>query len=582
MIGPRFNWRLPEPLPDPPSFDGFTAPVATLLARRGFSDQAGVDRFIGEDTAGLHPLTAMADAARALDRLEDALGRRERIAIWGDYDADGMTAVAVWLLALRELGAEPMRYLPSRLAEGYGLSRAGLEALRVASAGLVVTCDCGVANVEEIAYAREIGLDVIVTDHHLPGARLPDAVAVVDPHRADCGYPEKDLTGAGIAFKLASALLASHGRAVPELAALSAIGTVADMAPILGENRAIVRLGLDALAHTPRAGLRALVARAATQPNRPTVRDLAYGIAPRLNAAGRIAEAELAIALLLAEDRDEAEGLADELEAVNRRRQALTREAVDHALALIAGDADGDSPLVVRHDDWAPGIVGLVAGRLCDLLGRPVAAVTSIGEEVRGSVRAPSDFHVAQALAACAAHLTKLGGHPAAGGFSATQAGFDVFAEAFRAFPRPFPADLAPPEPVERAALDVDLVLPSRYLGWSLCEEVERLAPFGTGCPEPLMAITGLVVADVRRVGSDEGHVVLRMLRGAESFDAIAFDTPPDRELPSRGMRLDLVATLETDRWLGEPRMRLRVRDYAETDASPIAERRRVPASAAR
>ena len=299
MIAPSLEWLLPEPLLDPPDFDGFGRPVATLLARRGFRDQAQLGAFLHAGEAQLHDTSLMADAGRALDRLENAIDRGERIAIWGDYDADGMTSVAIWSIALRALGAEAIRHVPSRLAEGYGLSTAGLDRLADAGVGLVISCDCGVVNVAEVAHARSRGLDVIVTDHHLPSGPLPDAVAVVDPHRPDCDYPDPDLTGAGLSFKLASAVLARREAVASDLAALAAIGTIADMAPMTGESRAIVRLGLAELAGTPRAGLRALLTRAAESPERPTARDLAFGVAPRINSAGRIDDAELAIRLLL-------------------------------------------------------------------------------------------------------------------------------------------------------------------------------------------------------------------------------------------------------------------------------------------
>ena len=255
MIPPRLDWLLPEPVPEPPTFVGFGRPVATLLARRGFRDDAQLVRVPRQPGAGaLHDLSRMADADRALDRIDAAIAAGERIAIWGDYDADGMSAIAVWVLGLRALGVDPVRYVPSRLAEGYGLSAGGLDRLRAAGVDLVITVDCGIVNLAEVAHANEIGLDVIVTDHHLPLEALPAAVAVVDPHRPDCAYPDPDLTGAGLSYKLASALLARRGLAVPDLAGVAAIGTVSDLAPMTGESRAIVRLGLAELAVTERAG----------------------------------------------------------------------------------------------------------------------------------------------------------------------------------------------------------------------------------------------------------------------------------------------------------------------------------------
>jgi len=573
VIGPRLEWHLPEPLLDPPAFTGFGRPVATLLARRGFRDDAQLTTFLQAGEASLHDVSLMADAGVALDRLARALDNGERIAIWGDYDADGMTAVVVWSMALRALGAEAVRHVPDRLADGYGLSNSGLDRLAAAGVALVVTCDCGVVNVAEVEHARSIGLDVIVTDHHLPAGALPRAVAVVDPHRPDCTYPDPDLTGAGIAYKLANALLSRRGAAASDLAGVAAIGTVADVAPMTGESRAIVGLGLAELSTTQRAGLKALLARACEVPERPTPRDLGFGIAPRINAAGRIADAELAISLLLAEDPVEAERIADELEAVNRRRREMTTASVAQAMELVE-PLSGDGPVAIRHEDWAPGIVGLIAGRLADRLGRPVAVAAPVGEEWRGSVRAPTDFHAAAALEACAHVLLKRGGHAGAGGFSVTSDGWDAFVSRFGALSRPFPPG-ADGEREVAGRIPVDLVLPAAHLGWALADEIARLAPFGPGHVEPVLAVTGLRVGGARRIGPDGKHLALRMLRGAETFDAIAFGCPAERPVPEEGSRVDLVGTLERDTFQEQPRLRLRVLDYATSDMSPLAARRR-------
>jgi single-stranded-DNA-specific exonuclease len=577
---PSLEWLLPEPVPDPPVFTGFGAPVATLLARRGFTDDAGLQRFLQAGAGALHDLTRMADADRALDRIEAAIDAGERIAIWGDYDADGMTAIVVWVTALRRLGVEPLRYVPSRLAEGYGLSETGLRGLAAQGVALVVTCDCGVTNAAEVEVARRLGMDVIVTDHHLPPAELPRAVAVVDPHRPDCAYPDADLTGAGLAYKLAAALLARRGHPDEGLAAVAAIGTMADLAPMTGESRAIVRLGLDELGRTEHAGLRALLRRSAEQPGQPTARDLAFGVVPRVNAAGRIADVELAIGLMLEDDPLQAERMADQLETVNEQRRELTKAAIERARSLASDAHPGSTALVLRDDAWAPGLVGLIAGRLADDLARPVAAATLVGDEVRGSVRAPIDFHVASALEACAEHLARRGGHAAAGGFSVALDRWDAFGAAFGALPRPFPVDAG----VERqrpGRIVVDLVLPSRYLDWSLAEQLERLAPYGPGHVEPVIAVTGLRLAEARRVGPNERHVAFRLRRGRETLDAIAFGWDAERPLPEPDRDLDLVGTLERDTFGGMPRLRIRVVDVAATDASPLLGRRQPPLLAA-
>lgn len=580
MIVPSLDWLLPDPVANPPAFVGFGAPVATLLARRGFRDGDQLGRFLSAGAGALHDLTRMADADRALDRIEAALANGEPMAIWGDYDADGMTAIVVWVTALRRLGADPIRYVPSRLSEGYGLSDSGLHHLAGRGVKLVITCDCGVSNAAEVEIARALGMDVVITDHHLPPPELPRAAAVVDPHRSDCAYPDQDLTGAGLSYKLAAALLGRHGQSDEGIAAVAAIGTIADMAPMTGESRAIVRLGLQELARTTHAGLRALLRRACANPGQPTARDLGYGVVPRINAAGRIADAELAMALLLEEDPERAEQLANELEIVHEQRRDLTKVAVD-AARLLADASPGDNPLSVRDDTWSPGLVGLVAGRLADTFTRPVAAATLVGDEVRGSVRAPLDFHVAAALEACGPLLTKRGGHAAAGGFSLLPSDWAAFSEAFAALPRPFPVSFLG-ERQRPGRLVVDLVLSARHVEWALADQLERLAPYGPGHVEPMLAVTGMIVGEARRVGPAEAHIALRMRRGLETFDAICFGMGAARPLPAPGVGLDVVGTLERDTFGGEPRLRLRVVDFAETSVSPLLARRIEPRHLAR
>jgi single-stranded-DNA-specific exonuclease len=579
VIAPALEWLLPEPLLDPPAFTGFGRPVATLLGRRGFRDDEQLTRFLTAGAGALHDLSRMADAERALDRIDAALEEGERIAIWGDYDADGMTAIVVWVMALERLGAQPVRYVPSRLAEGYGLSVAGLRRLAADGVGLVITCDCGVSNAVEVEFARTLGIDVVITDHHLPPAELPRAAAVVDPHRSDCAYPDPDLTGAGLSYKVAAALLERHGASTEGLAAVAAIGTVADMAPMTGESRAIVRLGLEELARTSHAGLRALLARACEAPGQPTARDLGFGVVPRINAAGRIADAELALGLLLERDEARAAMLAAELETIHEQRREMTKAAVEQAL-LLAAATPGDTPLLVRDDAWVPGLLGLIAGRLADTLARPVVAAALVGNEVRGSVRAPVDFHAAAGLDACAEHLLKRGGHAGAGGFSLAPEAWPAFSAAFGALGRPFPS-VGGGEPQRPGRVPIDLVLHARHVDWALAAEIERLAPFGPGHVEPVLAITGMLVADVRRVGAKEAHATFRMRRGIETFDAIAFGLDAARELPTVGSEVDLVGTLERDTFGGMPRLRLRVLDYADAGASPLMARRVPPTVAA-
>ncbi|MGH2463715.1 MAG: DHHA1 domain-containing protein, partial [Candidatus Limnocylindria bacterium] len=386
-----------------------------------------------------------------------------------------------------------------------------------------------------------------------------------------------DLTGAGLAFRLATALLARRAAAAVDLAALAAIGTIADLAPMTGECRAIVRLGLSELAITQHPGLRGLVARAAEDPGRPSARDVGFGIVPRLNAAGRIAEAELALDLLVEGNPTAAEARLVELEEVHVRRRELTTIAIDtgRRLAAEASAASDTGPLALRHDDWPPGLLGLVAGRLADELARPVAAAALLEYEIRGSVRATPDFHVSLGLEACATHLTKRGGHAAAGGFSAVPDAWDAFAAAFAQLPRPYPPATAD-EVARPGQLTVDLVLSARHVGWPLLDELSRLAPFGPGHEQPILAVTGMTVGSSRRVGADADHLSMRLRRRAETIDAIAFGVAADHQTPPDGAAIDVVGYLQARTFEGEPRLELRVLDYATSDASPLVGRRRV------
>ena len=581
VIAPRLEWLLPDPVAEPPTFTGFGRPVSTLLARRGFRDDAGLQAFLQAGAGALHDLSRMADADRALDRIDEALRAGERIAIWGDYDADGMTAIVVWVEALRRLGADPVRYVPSRLAEGYGLSESGLRELSASGVQLVITCDCGVSNAAEVEVARALGLDVVITDHHLPPAVLPRAVAVVDPHRPDCAYPDVDLTGAGLSYKLAAALLARHGLPTDGLAAVAAIGTIADMAPMTGESRAIVRLGLDELARTSHAGLRALLARSCESPGQPTARDLAFGVVPRINAAGRIADAEVAMSLLLETDPTRADAMADELELVHERRREMSKVAID-AARLLAEAIPGEAPLVIRDDAWAPGLLGLVAGRLADDLARPVVAAALVGDEVRGSVRAPVDFHVAAALEACAAHLTKRGG-PRSGRWiqraSLVVGGVrgrvrSPRTAARRGIGRRGPAS-RPPAGRPRSSIAV----PRLGTGRTSSAASRRTAPDISSRSLPSPGCASAASAGSARMRPTSHSACCA---GSSPSTRSAFGMDAERSLPDEGALVDLVGTLERDTFGGMARLRLRVLDYADAAASPLLTRRTVPVELAR
>jgi single-stranded-DNA-specific exonuclease len=401
--------------------------------------------------------------------------------VFGDFDADGLDGLAILVIALRRFGVEPVMHVPRRLEDGHGLSQAAVDECVRAGIGVIVTVDCGTSSAAEIAAAAAHGIDVIVTDHHRVPADLPPAYAVVNPHRADSLYPDPRLAGSGVAFKLAHLLL---GKPPLDLTDLATVGTVADVAPIVGENRAIARLGLERLRTETRPGFAALLERARIAPADVDLDSVAFAIAPRLNAAGRVGESLEAAHLLLADDADEAARRADALEAANQARRDLTTTIVAEVRALIA--AAGDRPASIARGAWPVGIIGLVASRLVDDRARPAVVAAELGETVRASLRSDGSVDLGAALAACADLFTRHGGHAGAAGFEMPAGRWDEFVERFEAIA----AQAVPPDP--RAVLRIDLALPALDVDYGLLRELGGLTPYGPGNPEPLVAVLGL------------------------------------------------------------------------------------------
>ena len=565
MLAPRSRWLFPTTIAVAPELLdagkdlGLGARVVGLLAARGATVGDDLRRFMGDPAAGLHDPARLPDAEVFRDRILRARDARESILVFGDFDADGITGLAILTLALRRLGVEALPYVPSRLDEGHGLSLAAVEAARAAGAAVIVTVDTGSSSVAEVAAANAAGIDVLITDHHRVPAELPRALAIVNPHRADATYPERRLAGSGVAFTLARLLL---GEAAMNLADLAAIGTVADLAPVLGENRSIVQLGLELLRAGPRPGLAALLAIARIDPAEADLESIAFAVAPRLNAAGRVGEAFDAARLLLSEDPAEAAELAATLEAANATRRDLMRTAV--AEARTSPDAVDDAAAVVVKGPWPVGIVGLVASRLAEERLRPAVVGAELGAVVRASCRSAGGFHLADALASCADLLLRHGGHAGA-------AGFEIEAERWPAFRERFLAiagAAGPPDPVP--SLAVDVALRARDVDYALHRDLQRLAPCGTGNPEPLVAILGLTVTRARGT-ADGGHSQLVLKRRLDDLDGIAFGWPELWGQVEEGMAIDVVAQLRSRRFGGIESLQLDIRDAAPSGYHPEA-----------
>jgi single-stranded-DNA-specific exonuclease len=556
VLEPRSRWIFPSPITvDPGALEtggrlGLTPRVIGLLAARGVGDAAAIEAFLGEPAASLNDPLRLPDAAIFRDRVLAAREHGERVLVFGDFDADGITGLAILTIALRELGIDVLPYVPSRLEEGHGLSIAAVDAAVAAGASIIVTVDTGTSSLDEVGVAVARGLDVLVTDHHRVPAAMPPALAVVNPYRPDSTYPDRRLAGSGIAFSLARLLI---GEAALELADLAAIGTVADVAPILGENRAIVRLGLERIRTRTRPGIAALLAGAGVAAPSVDLETLSFVIAPRLNAAGRVGEALDAARLLLAPDAAEAEGYAVILESANLARRDLTRTAI--AAARISPDAVDDAAATIVRGPWPVGIVGLVAARLADERNRPAIVGAELGDVVRASCRSDGRVHLADALAACDDLLIRHGGHGGAAGFEIRAADWGAFRDRFLALVEAG----GPIDP--RPALPLDLALVARDVDYGLHRELARLAPCGTGNPEPLVAVLGLTVVRVREASG--GHTQLVLRRERDVLDGIAFGWPELARLVHEGDRVDIVARLASRRFGGLESLQLEVRDAA-------------------
>ena len=562
MVEARFRWRFPERVAIPEDLvgaadlAGISPRLAGLLAGRGVRTAADLAAWFGEPLDGLHDPARLPDADRLLDRLQRARDTGERVQVFGDFDADGLTGLAILIHALRRFGVDAVPYVPSRLDEGHGLSLAAIDAAGVAGVSLIVTVDCGTTSHAEIAIATARGVDVIVTDHHRVPEVMPPAYAVVNPHRADSQYPDPRLAGSGVAFKIAQLLLADvpgDPGAALDLADLATIGTVADVAPIVGENRAIARLGLDRIRRNPRPGVAALLERARIDPSAVDLDTISFALAPRLNAAGRMGEALEAARLLLADDPAEARLRADALEAANVARRDLTRTVVAEARAMVAASPGASASIV--HGPWSVGIVGLVAARLAEDAGRPAVVGAELGDVIRASCRSDGSLDLGATLERCGDLFLRYGGHAGAAGFELPAGRWEAFRERFL----DLAAVAAPADP--RVSIDIDLALPARDVDYDLYRELARLAPCGPGNANPCVAVLGLTVTRVR--AANGGHSQLTLRRDRDVLDGIAFGRPDIAEVVHEDDRLDVVARLTSRTFGGFESLQLDIQDVA-------------------
>lgn len=535
--------------------------MCALLVGRGFDDPEQAKRFLRPLLSHLHPPETLPDLPLAVERIQAAIGKGETIFVHGDYDVDGMAGTALLTRWLRAKGARVVPFIPHRLKDGYDLGFGGLEAACSSGASLVVTVDCGILAHEPIQEARRLGMDVIVTDHHSPGPDLPPALAVVNPYRGDSAYPNPGLCGAGVAFKLCQGLAAAEGVPEEELHPfldLVGLATVADLVPLRGENRTLARFGLRALSRTTNAGLRALMSEAGVDPERVSAGNVGFGLAPRLNALGRMGDPQDGLQLLLTDEPQEAARLARLADEVNRKRQEEDRETLDDAMAMLAGSFDPatDFGVVLASEGWHPGVVGIVASRLAETVHRPVILIALEGDRGRGSARSIPEYHLLEGIRACGHHLERFGGHRQAAGMEVLRDRIHDFREAFREETRKSleGQDLRPTLKVE---VEVSLAEMSQELYGFL----QYMGPHGIGNPGPAFVARGVTLAwPPRIVGSD--HLKIRMQQDGSELDSIGFDLAKrvDPRALGRGP-LDVVFQLHENEFRGVRNLQARIKD---------------------
>ena len=542
--------------------------VVQVLYNRGITGEQEMMAFLQADgpvpTAGLFQIAGM---NRTVDRIRRAVKAHEPIAVYGDYDVDGVTATALMVQTLAAFGAHVKPYIPHRAEEGYGLNVEALQHFKDDGVRLVITVDCGVRSLSEVAFAKSIGLDLIVSDHHMPLEELPDAYALINPKQPDCPYPFKEFAGVGLAFKIAQALLLVNTRlddvkvtlTEDELLDLVALGTVADLAPLLGENRTLVARGLQQLRQTRRLGVRALIQVSGVKAIETGT--IGFALGPRLNAAGRLDHALNAYDLLMTQDKAEAERIAVELDLRNRERQTLTRDLFEKAREMVLAQPDRAALLFAADPAFNSGVVGLVASRLTEDFYRPSVVIEQGPAESRGSCRSIPEFHITQALDECRELFIRHGGHAAAAGFTIETAKLDALSQRLSAIAE---RELGGQELLP--TLSIDAVLHLHKLKSDLFHALRQLEPHGYANPTPLFASRGVSIVEMRTVGMDGAHLKLKVGDGGTVFDAIGFKFGCMAERLSRGDKLDIAYTFEENDWNGERKYQLNLKDIKYAD----------------
>jgi single-stranded-DNA-specific exonuclease len=548
---------------------GVSPVIAGMLLRRGLTDPEAASRFLHPERSGFYDPFLMKDMEKAVDRIRQAIANRERIMVYGDYDADGATSTSLMYLALRKAGGQVEYYIPDRFEEGYGLNGPAILQAKERGFDLIVTVDNGISAVEEVRLARNLGLDLIVTDHHTPPQVLPEAYAILNPKQPDCGYPDKMLAGVGVAFKLAQALL---GELPEEFLDLAAIGTIADLAPLLDENRLLAIYGLQRINRSPQVGIKALIEVSGLSGKDITAGHIGFSFGPRINASGRLDSAAYAVELLITEDEERARELADFLNQRNQERQEISGQIFEEAVVEIEAHPEmlTGRVLVVAKEGWNAGVIGIVASRLVEKYYRPTLMISITDGMGKGSARSIDGFHLYDAMAECRDLFDHFGGHKMAAGFSLAADRIDELRDRLN---RTASEVLTTQDMIPKIEIDAELELSE--VSMEFVREVEGLAPFGFGNPGPRFQLNGLTLERCRRVGQDGAHLQLVVRRGAAQLGGIAFQRGEEADLINEWQRLDLVGELNINEWNGKQSLQIQLSDW-RPNGIQVFDRRRV------
>ena len=533
--------------------NGYAPLAAMVLAARGIENQKQANAYLGCNATLPDPFM-MTDMNLAAGRVGLAMNRGEKIAVFGDYDVDGVTATCLLTDFLRRHGADCVSYIPGRLEEGYGLNPIAIHQLKQEGVSLIITVDCGITAVSEALLCKELGIDLVITDHHECKDVLPDAIAVVDPHRPDCGYPHQNLSGVGVAFKLAAALCGDQEEVLRDYADMVCLGTVADVMLLQGENRVFVSRGLESLRNTRRPGIAALMEESGCSPDALSATAIGYMLAPRINAAGRMGKIELAVELFLTPDPLRAVTVAKELCELNRQRQAVESEIYRQAISMLPAGQPPEA-IVLADESWHQGVVGIVASRIAEEFSCPAFLICLDGDHGKASSRSHGGFNLFSSLTALSPLLESYGGHELAAGFTISRNNIDEFRRQICVLAAGYYSDDTP-----RTLLDIDCAISPELLTLSNVDSLAVLEPCGSGCPKPILMMKGLTIERIQQVGGGR-HMRLRLRAGRHVVNAIYFSATPESTFIQTGDVVDIAFNPQVNEFRGERTVQMNVLD---------------------